>query len=649
MLPYSWQVTCICLTCAQLCMWSIQRELHVLSKVLYGYDSFGSHIEISHLAYWKTVFLSGGKYMNFSGRNLKLFVKSICVAFGVMCFATIAQSASAPVVTNLPPLIDGSSTPVRVYVDALGNYFVSDPRGGGVIKYDKNGKRLIVYSAVKDAVGMAIAQNGELLVTHGTTVVRLNAVTGAVIGTFGSFQKAHGIAIDSTGNIYVTDSAADCVQKFDVAYNPVVLALAMPGKPSNSFGSTGAVSGLLKRPAGITYEKVSGQLAVADSLNGRIQFFTQAGAWVSNLGAFGSGPLKFTMPKNIAFEYSAGIVSRYYVVDSFQSNIQVIDAATKAFRSYIGGYGYARGELVSPSDVVVDQTNPLTPSLLVANETGLVTRYGIDSLQPTDINVLPATVLGQLTITWAKPEVPTFASVNIYQSAIADVLGTKVGSNIQGTSFNSTGLLANTTYYYTVRGVDSTFAETSNTDQYSGKTLIYYTLTAALSGSGGTISSNLQAPGLAYSNGVYTAPVQSGTTVTLLPTHDAYSIFKGWTGDVCNNQPSGNCVFTLTKATNVTAVFEPQHKFKIPSRAIYDDILQNIYSQSLSGETIFAMAGEAPAFDVGYASMSADANLSINIIGGFDSEYTASAGYTTVQGRVNITSGKVVFTNIKIK
>ncbi len=589
--------------------------------------------------------------MNLSGKIMKRAVMGVCVALGMTYFAVSAQCASAPIVSNLPPIIDGSSTPVRILVDATGNYFVSDPRGGGIVKYDRNGKRLAVYSAVKDAIGMAFAQNGELLVTHGNTVMRLNASTGAVVGSFGSFQKAHGIAVDALGAVYVTDSLDDCVQKFDAGYNPVVIATAAVGRPSNSFGATGTFNGQFKRPAGIVYEKVSGQLAVADSLNGRIQFFTQAGAWVSSLGSFGSGPLKFTMPKGIAFEYSGSVATRYYIVDSFQSNIQVVDAATRTFRSYIGGYGYSQGDLIAPSDVQIDQSSPLTPALLVANETGMVTRYGIDSHAPTNVQVLPATVGGQLTVAWTNPSIPTFSSVNVYRSAISEQLGTKVGSNVVGSSFDSTGLLANTTYYFTVRGVDLSSAETTNTDQYSGKTLISYLLGVTVTGTGaGTISSDLPAPGLVNSNGVYTASVKSGTQVTLMPTHDAYSIFKGWTGDACNNQPSGNCVFNLTKQINVVANFEAQHKFKIASRAIYDDILQDIYSQALTGETIMAMSGVAPAYDVNaFAEMSANNNINVTIIGGYDSEYVSSSGFTTVQGRVNLKSGKVVFQNIKIK
>jgi hypothetical protein len=595
--------------------------------------------------------------MNYSGKIMKVVVTGISVFIGLSVAAKDVMSAVSPAVSNLTSVVDGTGTPVRILADGSGNFYVSDNRGGGVLKYDLNGKLLKIYTAVPDAIGMAFAQNGNLLVSHGEAVVRLNPSDGSVLGSFGSFKKAHGIAVDAAGFIYVTDSIDDCVQKFDAAFNPVSVTGGShsASKPVNSFGTTGLGFGQLKRPAGISYEKVSGQLAVADSLNGRIQFFTTAGGYASSMGTLGGGSvnttIRFTMPKSIAFEYAGGVVSRYYVVDSYQSNVQVIDAATKTFLDYIGGYGYDQGLLVSPSDVQIDQSNPLTPVLLVANEIGLVTRYGIDSLMPTNVKVLPAVVAGQLSLQWTNPQVPSFQSVNVYQSAVANVLGTKVGSAVAGTSLLSSGLLNNTTYYYTVRGVNNGGQETTNTDQYSGRTLMSYLLTVSKTGTGSnSVISDLQLPGLVESGGVYTASVDSGVKVTLTPNHDAYSVFTGWNGDVCNGQSSGNCVFTMGSAVNVTANFAQQHKFKIAGRGVYDDILQDIYSQALNGETIMAMSGVAPAYDTtSYLFMHADSNVSLTLVGGYDSEYAASSGFTTLQGRVNVKAGKVVFKNIKIK
>ncbi len=597
--------------------------------------------------------------MNHSGKIMKSIVMGISIFIGLSVVSTSVMSATypAPAVSNLPAVVDGTSTPVRILLDPAGGYYVSDTRAGGVLKYDKDGNlsKMFTSDKVHDAVGMAFSSTGELLVTHGTTIERLDPTTGVVLGSFGTFLKAHGIAVDAAGNIYVTDSINDCVQKFGPGpgYPAVNIATAVYGKPANSFGSTGLAPTQFKRPAGITYEKVSGQLAIADSLNGRIQFYSTAGVMVSSLGSFGSGPLSFVMPKGIAFEYagSPAVVSRYYVVDSFQSNIQVIDAPTKQWLGFIGRYGYLQGELVAPSDIQIDQSDPLSTVLFVANEIGILTRYGIDSLVPTNVVVLPATVSNELTITWTNPGIASFRSVNIYRSTTPGVLGTKIASNVMGETYASAGLVADTKYYYTVRGVNSGSAESTNTDQYSGTTLSYGLLNITTAGNGvGTVSSDLPQPGLTLSNGVYSATVKAGTVVTLLPMNDAFSTFTGWTGNVCNNQPSGNCVFTMTAAVNVTANFDMQHKFKIKERSIYDDIFQNIYGQASTGETIMVVSGTAPAFDdTLFLNMTATKGSEITVIGGYDSNFNAATTTTTLVGAVKITSGKIIFKNIKIK
>jgi hypothetical protein len=580
--------------------------------------------------------------MNHSGKIKKVSAIALVLSLGLALADKNAMSATAPIVSNMPAIVDGASTPVRILTNPSGGYFVSDPRGGGVIKYDRNGTLISVFKAAHDAVGMALTQSGELLVTHDTSVVRLNPDTGAELGSFGSFKKAHAIAIDGAGSVYITDSAGDCVYKFTSAY--------LPDPTLPKFGTTGIGNSQFRRPAGIAYEKVSGLLAVTDSLNGRIQFYNTSGVWQKTLGSFGSGPLKFTMPKSVAFEYSGSTLSRYYVVDSFQSNVQVIDATTNTFLGEFGGYGYDAGNLVSPSDVQIDQSSPLSPVLLVANEIGLVTRYGIDNLTPTNVQVSSAT-LGQLTLTWTNPTIPSFSAVHIYQSTAAGILGTRIGGEITAETFTSTGLVPDATYYYTIRGVNNTAAETTNTDQYSGKTIVSSLLSVAQSGTGvGSITSSLQSPGLVYNNGVYTANVNSGTPVTLMATNGVNSSFTGWSGSVCNNQSSGDCVFTMgTTPVSVVANFDLLHIFKIAGSTIVADTLQEIYSQAQTGDTIMARSGIAPAYILGQAiSMFANNSTTVKISGGYDPEFKAASGYTLIQGKVTLQNGKVIFNNIKI-
>jgi uncharacterized Zn-binding protein involved in type VI secretion len=330
------------------------------------------------------------------------------VAFGLITAIDQSHAAVAPVVTTLSSITEGLSTPVRAAQDLLGNFYVTDPRGGGVLKFNNAG-RLQKKISVVNPLGIAIASSGDLLVAQGGAVAVVNPVSGTISSTFGTFIKANGIAVDANNFIYVTDSLDNCVQVFNAAYAPVTTGVAATGKPANSFGTKGTQNGQFQQPTGISFERISNQLAVVDTRNGRIQFFSTTGAYQKTIGSFGSGPLKFTSPQAVAFEYTADdtALSRIYIADSFQSNLQVIDATTGVFSRYIGSYGLTGGKLVTPGDVILDRFDSLNKRLLITNGTGALTVFGIDNAGTTPstgpslaVNSVPlATNLPLLTIT----------------------------------------------------------------------------------------------------------------------------------------------------------------------------------------------------------------------------------------------------------
>lgn len=294
----------------------------------------------------------------------------------------MAFSATAPLVKVIdPPIKTGISAPIKIATDRFGNFYLTDPRGGGILKYNSSGS-LIATLPVKTPQGIAVTQGGDLIVGQGTFVSVLDN-TGKEkfkLGKgAGQFKMANGIALDAAGFIYVVDSLDNCIQVFNAAGATVTTGNAATGKPANSFGTTGKLPGQFSIPTGITFEKSSKQLAVVDTLNGRVQFFNTAGTFLKSIGSTGSGPLKFTSPQAVAFEYSkdtAPVLMRMYVVDSFQSNVQVLDpAGTGTQLGFIGVYGAANGKLVVPSDVLFD---PLGNRLLVVNGFGNLTVYGIN-------------------------------------------------------------------------------------------------------------------------------------------------------------------------------------------------------------------------------------------------------------------------------
>ena len=228
---------------------------------------------------------------------------------------------------------------------------------------------------------------GHILVTQEDYVASLDPVTGKELSRLGQgagqFKFANGITVDPSGSVYVVDSLDNSVQVFNAV-----------GSYQYRFGSAGTLAGQFSMPTGITYEKAGNRLAVADTLNGRVQFFSPQGAYLTSIGAYGTGPLLFTTPQAVAFEYSKDltpVLVRMYVVDSFQSTVQVIDpAGSGTFLGFIGNYGSANGQLMVPTDVFFDQQNS---RILVVNGVGNLTAFGINGGTNPGDTTLPTQVL----------------------------------------------------------------------------------------------------------------------------------------------------------------------------------------------------------------------------------------------------------------
>lgn len=319
---------------------------------------------------------------------LKRFTVKL-VALLAVCAGSSALAATPPAVTVLPPITAGISTPVRIATDTAGNIYVADPRGGGILKYAGTGKLLQSFATAVSPQGVAVTANGTIAVSEGTFVALLDQ-SGTEVRRLGAgdgqFRMANGIALDDAGRLYVVDSLDNSVQVFSPA-----------GDYVTRFGVQGGGSGQLNMPTGIAFEKVARQLAVVDTLNGRIQFFDTSGAYQRTVCSFGSGPLKLTFPVGVAFEYTAAAVpavSRMYVADSFQGNVQALDpAGSGSFLSFVGSYGTGSGQLLTPSDVAFDAVGS---RLLAANAVGSLTVFGIgDTFIPID-TVPPVLTLNPL-------------------------------------------------------------------------------------------------------------------------------------------------------------------------------------------------------------------------------------------------------------
>ena len=147
----------------------------------------------------------------------------------------------------------------------------------------------------------------------------------------GQFDYPEGVAVDSSGNVYVTDANNRRIQKF-----------SSDGTFLLKWGSLGSGDGQFVTPQGVAVD-LSGNVYVVDYGNKRIQKFSSTGTFLTKWGTEGSGDGQFSNPWGIAVDSSDNV----YVVDRGNNRIQKFSSTGTFLTKWYGGFHY-------PQDVAVD-------------------------------------------------------------------------------------------------------------------------------------------------------------------------------------------------------------------------------------------------------------------------------------------------------
>jgi predicted membrane-bound mannosyltransferase/DNA-binding beta-propeller fold protein YncE len=185
------------------------------------------------------------------------------------------------------------SRPAGAALDAAGNIYVADSLNNRIEKFDPNGKYLAAAGApgtdvqFKEPWGVAVDGAGDVYVadTWNGRIVKLDPslhfvkAWGTLTGPADESSPLdlygpRAIAIDSAGNLWVTDTGHARLVKFDP-----------DGKPLGVAGGRGSGDGQLDEPVGITASP-DGMMYVADTWNNRIVWFDQE---MKYRGSFGLG------------------------------------------------------------------------------------------------------------------------------------------------------------------------------------------------------------------------------------------------------------------------------------------------------------------------------------------------------------------------
>jgi len=155
----------------------------------------------------------------------------------------------------------------------------------------------------------------------------------------GEFDYPYGIAVDSSGDVYVVDQNNDRVQKFTSTGTFIL-----------EWGVSGSGEGQFNDPFRIAVDS-SGDVYVVDLNNHRIQKFNGTGTFILEWGVAGSGEGQFNNPFGIAVDSSGDV----YVADRLNHRIQKFNG-TGTFILEWGVEGTGDGELSYPSGLAVDSS-----------------------------------------------------------------------------------------------------------------------------------------------------------------------------------------------------------------------------------------------------------------------------------------------------
>jgi DNA-binding beta-propeller fold protein YncE len=288
--------------------------------------------------------------------------------------------------------------PTSEALDSAGDLWVTDWTGDRVAKFSPTGALLAEYGSegsgdgdLRSPFGIAINQKtGNVYVTDywNNRIDELSS-SGAFIRTMGwgvsngdaeyqvctsscragvsgsgagEIHAPNGIAIDSTGNLWVAEEGNERVQEFSEA-----------GSYLTGFGSAGTGAGQFEAPMDIAF--AGGSMYVTDQINDRVDEFSTGGTFIKTIGwgvsngegklevctssckagISGSGNGEFNEPRGLSTDPVSGDL---YITEVGGNRVQELTSAG-AFVTKFGSAGSGAGEFAEPMGVVVSSTGTI--------------------------------------------------------------------------------------------------------------------------------------------------------------------------------------------------------------------------------------------------------------------------------------------------
>lgn len=227
--------------------------------------------------------------------------------------------------TGAPKEVRGLVKPFDVAV-FQGRVYVTDSIQRWVVMFDIPGGRFVEFGKeepgqLSKPTGIAVTPTGEVLVADtGAQRIMIYDSGGRYLRAIGNrdhLQRPTDVAVDwQRGRVYVVDTGGIESQE-----HRLVVYDWRSGEYLQSIGTRGEADGQFNLPLQVAVDS-DGQIYVTDSGNFRVQAFNPDGSFRLAFGALGRYPGQFARPKGIATDPLGNV----YVVDTAFGNFQIFDA-----------------------------------------------------------------------------------------------------------------------------------------------------------------------------------------------------------------------------------------------------------------------------------------------------------------------------------